>query len=86
MKTLLVLIVAALSYAPPIGPPTYESCFAEYWSRLTQIGTMQGHGLITHAEAYRRRLQAAADYAACKREADAAWWRERMEEAWWNTH
>jgi len=66
-----------LSLAPPLTP-TYSSCFEAYLSTLIEINVADAHGLITHDTARTRRMQAAADYAACKRKAFRAWLRDRI--------
>lgn len=66
-----------LSLAPPLAP-TYSSCFEAYLSSLQQTNIAEAHGLITHDQARTRRIAAASDYAACKREAFRAWLRERI--------
>ena len=66
-----------LSLAPPLTP-TYSSCFEAYLSVLRATNIAEAHGIITHEQAVTRRLNAANDYAACKREAFRAWLRERI--------
>lgn len=72
----LILTLAA-ALAPPLTP-TYSSCFEAYLSSLQQTNIAEAHGLITHEQAVTRRLNAANDYALCKREAFRAWLRERI--------
>ena len=72
-----LFLALILSLAPPLTP-TYASCFEAYWSRLENIAIDQGYGRISDHEAYMRRLRAAADYEACRKEAFRAWLRERI--------
>jgi hypothetical protein len=71
------LLAFVLFTAPPLTP-TYSSCFEAYLASLIQTNVQEAHGLITHTQARSRRLAAAADYTACKREAFRAWLRERI--------
>jgi hypothetical protein len=72
-----IVLSILLSLAPPLTP-TYSSCFEAYLSSLQQTNIAEAHGLITHDQARTRRIAAANDYAACKREAFRAWLRERI--------
>ena len=74
---MLLLILSIVLLSPPLTP-TYSSCFEAYLSTLRLVNVEEAHGLITHTQARTRRLQAAADYTACKREAFRAWLRERI--------
>jgi len=61
-----------------LAPPTYASCFDAYLRALQQINIDEAYGMTTHEQAVLRRIYAASDYAACKREAFRAWLRERI--------
>lgn len=81
MNLRLIVVVLILTLAADLAPPltpTYSSCFEAYLSSLQQTNIAESHGLITHEQAVMRRLNAANDYALCKREAFRAWLRERI--------
>lgn len=77
MTIFSIVAAVCIMLAPPLTP-TYSSCFEAYLATLIQTNVSEAHGLITHDQARTRRIQAANDYAACKREAFRAWLRERI--------
>lgn len=78
MRTIIIAIIVSVA---TFAPPTFQQCADAFNRRLDSINYAASMGGLSPQQAYRLRLQAIADYAACKEEAWQEYVRQTIHDA-----